>query len=360
MAKLLREAGKQQTRRDAARAAVRLVGCGLVVDHEAEGTCGFSYAIAGRVLCVIQGEVENVTYLWHKLEETVRRKGHGHARFASSAPASDSVLHIHEAELLASMFEEMGSDMLPKIRGKFAIVCYNSETGNLVAARDPSGEVPLYQFRTKEHVRVFSNTKETMVPGLEVLEVEEIPPGCFTVGERGQVVRFASSEAEQRENAEKAAQAAKKALWPKMRHEPTGMMVRDPSKEPKLSRTCKIHGENGTDRSQETGLPPPLEPRPEDAVLPRDISPCEIGRPRPKRTSLPRIESGIQLKVEQLDQMGTPPCVHCVSGETSSAPEPRRTRRRSTPSAEARKDVLPRPRVLGFHIPEEHTCVDEE
>lgn len=360
VAQLLREAGKQPKRRDGARAAVRLVGCGLVVDHQAEGTCEFSYAIAGRVLCVMQGHVENVTYLWHKLDEMVRRKGHGQARFASSAPAGDCVLHVREAELLASMFEEMGSDMLPKIRGKFAMVCYNSETGKLMAARDPSGELPLYHFRTKEHVQVFANTDEIMVPGLEIQQVEEIPAGCFMAGERGRLVRFASSETEQRENAQQAVEAAKKALWPKVRHEPTGMMVRDPSKEPKLSGACKGDGENGKHGALDTGLPPPLEPRPEDAVLPRDISPCEVARPRPKRMSLPRIESGIQLKVDQLDQVGTPPCLHCVSGETSSAPEPRRTRRRSSPLVDSSKDVLSRPRVLGFHIPEEHTCVDHE
>lgn len=81
----------------------------------------------GRIVCVFNGEIYN----YKELKDELLPLGH---EFRS---ASDTEVLIHG-------YEEWGVKLLDRLRGMFAFVIWDNETGELFAARDMFGIKPLY------------------------------------------------------------------------------------------------------------------------------------------------------------------------------------------------------------------------
>jgi asparagine synthase (glutamine-hydrolysing) len=100
----------------------------------------------GDIQLVANGEIYNFPDLRHELE------GCGH-RFRSRS----------DIEVLVHGYEQWGIDLLPRIRGMFALALWDGRTRTLLAARDRAGEKPLYWSQTAQGLRLASEVKALLV-----------------------------------------------------------------------------------------------------------------------------------------------------------------------------------------------------
>jgi asparagine synthase (glutamine-hydrolysing) len=100
----------------------------------------------GDIQLVANGEIYNFPELKRELESL------GH-RFRSRS----------DIEVLVHGYEQWGVDLLPRIRGMFALALWDGRTRTLVAARDRAGEKPLYWSHTPQGLRLASEVKALLV-----------------------------------------------------------------------------------------------------------------------------------------------------------------------------------------------------
>ena len=165
-----------------------------------------SVATEGSVLSVLSGELTNYPYLVKKYcgcDEDCQ------AIAARGLNALNEARPISQAALLCRLYARLGAGMLAKLRGTFALVCYDSHLVRVMAARDPSGSVSLV------HGRRSSSGSLVVASGLELpadCEVEAIKPGHYKYGWYSDQVKYANdSDAVSRE-ADAAASAVARAL----------------------------------------------------------------------------------------------------------------------------------------------------
>lgn len=100
----------------------------------------------GSVQVACNGEVFN--YL--ELRSDLMSRGH---RFSTST----------DIEVLAHLYEECGTDLLPRINGQFALALWDAKRHRLVLARDRFGICPLFYTRRGESL-VFASTVKALLP----------------------------------------------------------------------------------------------------------------------------------------------------------------------------------------------------
>lgn len=70
-----------------------------------------------------------------------------------------------DTEVLLTLFAREGERMLPRLRGMFAFVIWDTQTRELFLARDPYGIKPLYYTRTKNGLIFASQVKALLASG---------------------------------------------------------------------------------------------------------------------------------------------------------------------------------------------------
>ena len=91
-----------------------------------------------------------------------------------------------DCEILLPLWREHGVDMFKMLDAEFAMILYDTKTGEYVAARDPIGIRPLYYGQDARGVTVFASEPKNLV-GL-CARVMPFPPGCYWKG--GKFVRY--------------------------------------------------------------------------------------------------------------------------------------------------------------------------
>ena len=159
----------------------------------------------GSVFAVLLGSLDNYAYLLKKFCaddadcRDVAWKGLNEIKAAQP---------ISPAVLLCRMFSLLGKGMVPKLRGRFALVCYDSKLVRILAARDPSGAFGLVHGRCSSGTLVVASG--AALP--EGADVTPVPPGYLKYGWYSKPQRYANElEAVQRE-ANAASSAVLKAL----------------------------------------------------------------------------------------------------------------------------------------------------
>ena len=103
----------------------------------------------GRLHIIVNGEF----YDFPRIRASLERKGH---RFRTR---SDSEIALH-------LYEDLGADCLEHLRGQFAFVIWDEETGRLFAARDRFGLKPLFYGEHEGALYLASEAKALFAAGL--------------------------------------------------------------------------------------------------------------------------------------------------------------------------------------------------
>lgn len=115
----------------------------------------------GNSMLVCNGEI----YGFRKLKKQLQVKGyHFH---------SDS-----DCEILLPMYAEYGLKMFSMLDAEFALVLYDGETGEYIAARDPIGIRPLYYGYLEDGAIVFASEPKNL-EGFVAGKISPFPPGKY-------------------------------------------------------------------------------------------------------------------------------------------------------------------------------------
>ena len=158
------------------------------------------------------GHLTNVDYLAWRLFSDEGRRGESAPTVLEAARQLVGG-RCYEAELVCHLYKTFGTKALPKLRGKFAFVVFDSKSVRVFAARDVSGEYDLKFARDDDGTVVVANfdgAREMMPTKRDLLE---LPPGCYVYGHRNMVPnRFAKTVAEKSSELAAAVAAAERAL----------------------------------------------------------------------------------------------------------------------------------------------------
>ena len=105
-------------------------------------------------------------YRFRKMKERLIEKGYTFM--------SDS-----DCEILLPLYEEYGIDLFRFLDAEFALVLYDAERKEYIAARDPIGIRPLYFGRDEKGIPVFASEPKSLVGICE--RIEPFPPGHYAV-----------------------------------------------------------------------------------------------------------------------------------------------------------------------------------
>ena len=82
-----------------------------------------------------------------------------------------------DCEILLPLYELYGTDMFKMLDAEFALIIYDGEKDELIAARDPIGIRPLYYGLDKDKKPIFASEPKNLV-GL-VGKIMPFPPGHY-------------------------------------------------------------------------------------------------------------------------------------------------------------------------------------
>ena len=125
----------------------------------------------GRDKLVCNGEI----YGFRPVKRLLEEKGY--------AFSSDS-----DCEILLPLYREYGLKMFSRLDAEFALVLYDGEKDEYIAARDPIGIRPLYYGRLENGALVFASEPKNLV-GLVSGEILPFPPGHYYY--KGRFYRYA-------------------------------------------------------------------------------------------------------------------------------------------------------------------------
>ena len=161
------------------------------------------------------GYLTNVDYLAWRLFSPEGRRGEKITQSPLEAASKLVGGRCYEAELVCHMYKAFGTKSLPKLRGKFSFVCFDSRSVRVFAARDPSGTYPLMYGRDVDGTVVIANFESASAIFKEITspKLQVVPAGCFIYGHRGvHPQRYANEETVSQMEAAEAADAAANAL----------------------------------------------------------------------------------------------------------------------------------------------------
>ena len=133
------------------------------------GANGMQPFTLGRDALVCNGEIYGFAALREKLKEKYP--------FHSES----------DCEVLLPLYREMGVEMFRTLDAEFALILYDGEREEFIAARDPIGIRPLYYGRDREGAMVFASEPRALLPLCDT--VLPFPPGHYYRG--GEFVRYA-------------------------------------------------------------------------------------------------------------------------------------------------------------------------
>ncbi len=113
-------------------------------------------------LCVCNGEI----YGFHRFKDKLKEK----YTFKSES----------DCEILLPLYKEYGADMFRMLDAEFAMIIYDGETGEYIAARDPIGIRPLYYGYDSSGCILFASEPKNLMGLAE--KIMPFPPGHYYKG----------------------------------------------------------------------------------------------------------------------------------------------------------------------------------
>ena len=91
-----------------------------------------------------------------------------------------------DCEIILPLYHEYGTDMFAGLDSEFAMILFDGESGEFIAARDPIGIRPLYYGYDENGVIIFASEPKNLVGLTE--KIIPFPPGCYYIN--GQFIRY--------------------------------------------------------------------------------------------------------------------------------------------------------------------------
>ena len=85
-----------------------------------------------------------------------------------------------DCEIILPMYREYGVDMFKMLDAEFAMIIYDAEAGEYIAARDPIGIRPLYYGHDEKGTIVFASEAKNLVEMCK--DIMPFPPGHYYKG----------------------------------------------------------------------------------------------------------------------------------------------------------------------------------
>ena len=121
---------------------------------------GMQPFVRGNKICVCNGEL----YGFRKTKKELERIGY-------------TFLSNSDCELLIPLWQEKGVDMFRDLDAEFAMVLYDADTDQWIAARDPIGIRPLYYGEDKDGYPIFASEPKNLVGLCD--RIKPFPPGYY-------------------------------------------------------------------------------------------------------------------------------------------------------------------------------------
>lgn len=125
-----------------------------------KGTHEISCAVVGHTTGVVEGHFDN----YDELAATYLKKT------SNGSPAPSATEDSKMAELLCTMFEAEGLEILKKLRGTFSLCVYDSKLVRVFAVREHGGKVPLFQGRTAKDNLIISSNRAFLTDCHDIVE----------------------------------------------------------------------------------------------------------------------------------------------------------------------------------------------
>ncbi len=139
------------------------------ISYDDEWTDGCKLPEEVEIAVVCNGEI----YGFRTAKQELEKKGF---RFKSDS----------DCEILPAMYREYGTDMFARLDAEFAMVLYDAEKNEYIAARDPIGIRPLYYGKSPQGEYVFASEPKNLL-GL-VDKIFPFPPGHYY--KDGKIVKY--------------------------------------------------------------------------------------------------------------------------------------------------------------------------
>ncbi len=102
---------------------------------------------------------------------------YGYEKFKAALSSKYTFTSGSDCEVLLPMYREYGVGMFPMLDAEFALILYDGDTGEYIAARDPIGIRPLYYGYDRKGTIVFASEPQNLT-GL-CAGVKPFPPGHY-------------------------------------------------------------------------------------------------------------------------------------------------------------------------------------
>lgn len=116
---------------------------------------------------------------------------YGFEKIKESLSVKYSFTSGSDCEIMLPMYREYGTDMFRMLDAEYALIIYDRETDEYIAARDPIGIRPLYYGYDKSGVIVFASEPKNLVCLCD--KIMPFPPGHYYKG--GRFIRYADPAA---------------------------------------------------------------------------------------------------------------------------------------------------------------------
>lgn len=115
----------------------------------------------GRLQVTFNGEIYN----WRELRAELEREGQA---FVSQS----------DTEVVVKGYARWGLDLLPRLRGMFAVAIWDAAARRLVLARDRMGEKPLFYWSDARQV-AFGSSTQAVLPAIQRREIDPVGLGAY-------------------------------------------------------------------------------------------------------------------------------------------------------------------------------------
>jgi asparagine synthase (glutamine-hydrolysing) len=104
---------------------------------------------------------------------------YGYEKEKEKLSAKYSFTSDSDCEIMLPMYREYGTDMFAKLDAEFAMIIYDAQSGEFIAARDPIGIRPLYYGKDERGTMIFASEPKNLM-GL-CARIMPFPPGHYYI-----------------------------------------------------------------------------------------------------------------------------------------------------------------------------------